>query len=109
MSLDFEDSDWPTMPTSDVQLLRIAKQLDAITSKLNDVQVHLSQLAVRHEYIASTIEKDRLYVQGVITNVEQTLERHDGRISKLEGMLLKFSGALIVIIFVGQLAIKRFF
>lgn len=104
------DSDYATMPeASKLQLARLTKQLDIIVSKLSEVQINLSQLAIRHEFIVSNMERDQATMKSVIGELKDKLEVHDDRISKLEKMFFKFSGALVVVIFVGQYLVNKFF
>lgn len=94
--------------SNDVQLPRVAKQLDKIAHNLQEVQLNLSSLAVRYEYIVTNMEKEQLQMRSSLGNLSKELDNLERRINKLEQFMWKFSGGLVVIVFISQFFMKYF-
>lgn len=96
------------MTQSELQVKRVAEQLDAAVTRLNEVQITLSGLAARYEYVGINMEKEQIHVQRTVKEIYKDLDKIHERLAKVEQTLWKFSGALLVVIFVSQILIKYF-
>ena len=90
------------------QLDKVAQQLDTVVARLSEIQVNLSNLAIRYEYIVANMERDQQYVKDSLKSINGEIEHLRGRIRGMEKIYYKFTGALLVGVALGQLAMKYF-
>lgn len=90
------------------QLEKVTQQLDTVVDRLSEIQVNLSSLAVRYEYIVANMERDQKTVKESLDSVDTEISDLNQRVNNIEKFYYKFSGALLVVLFIGQLVIKYF-
>ena len=109
---DFQDSEFEgtemAQDSIGLQLVEVVRRLDKIAQTLNDVQINLSNLAVRHYNVVSNMEKEQQQVKESLQKINKEIDSIYERLEKVEQFMWKFSGALAAALFVSQLVIKYF-
>lgn len=80
------------------QIYRVAKQLDSIAKHMGEIQVGVSNLTVRYEYIVTQIEKDQAAVKQALEAIGRDISYLETRVAEIEKFVWKFSGAIIVVV-----------
>ena len=91
-----------------MHLINVIRRLDKIANTLSEVQINLSNLAVRHDNVVNNVENDRRQVKETMQKLDAEVDSLYARLEKVEQFMWKFSGAMAAALFVSQLAIKYF-
>ena len=109
---DFSDSGYGELHMAQdsigMQLMNVIRRLDKIANTLNEVQINLSNLAVRHDNVVNNVENDRRQVKETMQKLDAEVDSLYARLEKVEQFMWKFSGAMAAALFVSQLVIKYF-
>lgn len=109
---NFADSDFGEheMPNESIglQLIGVTRRLDKIAQTLNEVQINLSNLALRHEMVVTAVEKDQQQVKDSLKKIDDEIDSLYKRVEKIEQFMWKFSGAMTAALVVSQVLIKYF-
>lgn len=109
---DFSDSGYVGLNMAQdsigMQLINVIRRLDKIANTLSEVQINLSNLAVRHDNVVNNVENDRRQVKETMQKLDAEVDSLYARLEKVEQFMWKFSGAMAAALFVSQLVIKYF-
>lgn len=90
------------------QLGKVTQQLDTVVERLGEIQVNLSNLVIRYEYIVADMEREQKSVKESLEEVDEELADLHRRVNSIEKVYYKFTGVLLAGLFIGQLAMKYF-
>lgn len=91
-----------------LQLIGVTRRLDKIAQTLNEVQINVANLAVRHENNVNIVERDQQSVKESLRSINAEMDNLYDRLTNVEQFMWKLSGALAVALFASQFVIRYF-
>lgn len=107
---NFPDSDFGAIDMSPeaAQMMRVAKQLDQVSRELANTQLSLSNLTLRYEFMMTNLEQNKVQLTTSLATVHKDIQILQARIDRVEEVLWKYSGAVLILAFIVPVAINYF-